>query len=181
MIRTVSTHTTGIEAHIVRCRLEYEGIPAFVAFEHHVWAMWSHSVALGGVRVQVPHAFFENAAQVVNNINTGKYESELKTDELEPATCSCPSCNSKTLSVINWPRKIALVVVFLFSVPIPYTRHLTKCNNCAHTWVATEQRPYPLYVMFCVLILYFALVLCGYEMWCHWCKLHCENPYVCMP
>lgn len=69
MNRTISIYTTAIEAHIVKSRLEFEGIPAFVVFEHHVWADWSLSLALGGVRVQVPFSFVKEATQVIKKIN----------------------------------------------------------------------------------------------------------------
>ncbi len=181
MIRTVSTFTTGIEAHIVKCRLEYEGIPAFVAFEHHIWAMWSRSVALGGVRVQVPTAYLETAKVIVRKINAGEYESELNTDELKPEFCSCPNCDSEDIKTVNWSWKTALLVIFLFSVPLPYTRHQYRCNACSHIWVAHDQRGYPLYVILSILLVFAASSILLSEMWCHWCKLHCENPYVCMP
>ena len=153
MIITVSTHTTGIEAHIVKCRLEYEGIPAFVAFEHHIWAMWSRSVALGGVRVQVPVAFLESAKIVVSNIISGEYESELKTEELSTDYIACPSCSSEDTKAVNWSWKIALLFVFFFTLPIPYTRHMNKCKSCSYTWIAHEQRGYPLYVISIVLLI----------------------------
>ena len=181
MISTVSTHTTAIEAHIVRCRLEYEGIPAFVAFEHHIWAMWSRSVALGGVRVQVPSSCLKAAQTIVGNISNGEYESELNTDELKPQLCTCPSCDSEETESINWPWKTALLILFTLSIPLPYTRHLNKCIACSHIWIAHKQRGYPLYVILIILLFFVASLMAASEMWCHWCRLHCENPYVCMP
>ncbi len=181
MIKTVSTHTTGIEAHIVRCRLEYEGIPAFVAFEHHIWAMWTHSVALGGVRVQVPSSHFDSAQTIVSNISTGVYESELNMDEQIPDKSICPSCNSEVIMDINWPWKTALAVLFILSMPFPYTRHMKKCSVCSHRWIAHEQRGYPLYVIFILLIIIAATLITAGELWCHWCRLHCEYSYVFKP
>ncbi len=181
MISTVSTHTTGIEAHIVRCRLEYEGIPAFVAFEHHIWAMWSRSVALGGVRVQVPSSCLESARIIVSNISAGEYVSELNTNELKEGQSTCPSCDSGEIKPVNWPWKTALLVLFILSVPLPYTRHLNKCEACSHQWIAHEQRGYPLYIILITLIIIATSLFAVSEMWCHWCRLHCENPYACLP
>lgn len=175
MNRTVSTHTTAVEAHIVRGRLEIEGVPAFVAFEHHIWTNWSISVALGGVRVQVPFRYFEKAAQVIENINSGKYESELEKEFSQSEPISCPRCNSKFSTLVNWPWKLSLVTVFMFSVPIPYTQHLMMCGVCSHTWVASEQRGYPLYVPIFAVLVISLLMFVGYALWCPWCKLHCEQ------
>jgi ribosomal protein S27AE len=176
MIRTVSTHTTAIEAHIVRGRLECEGIPAFVAFEHHIWAKWSLSVALGGVRVQVPFSYLKEAVQVVENINSGKYKIELEEEIICSDSISCPKCGSEVSYPLNWSGKLALVVIFLFLVPLPYTHHLMKCGKCSHTWVASEQRGYPLYVQYSVILILSTLMFVGYALWCDWCKLHCEQP-----
>jgi hypothetical protein len=34
-------------------RLETEGIPVFLASEHHVWMNWSYAQALGGIQLRV--------------------------------------------------------------------------------------------------------------------------------
>jgi hypothetical protein len=179
MIHTVSTHTTAIEAHIVRGRLECEGIPAFVAFEHHIWAKWSLSVALGGVRVQVPFSYLKEAIQVVENINCNKYKIELEEEISSSDAISCPKCGSEATYPLNWSWKVALVVIFLFSVPLPYTHQHMKCGKCSHAWVASEQREYPFYVQSIVVMFLFTLIFVGYALWCNWCKLHCEQP-ICL-
>ena len=176
MIRTVSTHTTAIEAHIVRGRLEYEGIPAFVAFEHHIWAKWTLSVALGGVRVQVPGPYLNEAVRVIENINSGKYKIELEEEITPTDSIRCPKCAAQDSYPLNWPGKLALLVVFLFVVPLPYTHNLVRCGQCSHTWVASEQRCYPLRVQFSVLLTVGILMFAVYAVWCDWCKLHCERP-----
>ena len=53
MLITVATFTDPLEAHIVRGRLEAEHIECFVMHEHHIWANWFLSTALGGVKLQV--------------------------------------------------------------------------------------------------------------------------------
>lgn len=179
MNQTVSTHTTAIEAQIVRGRLEFEGIPAFIVFGNHVWADWSLSVALGGVRVQVPFSCVQEAMEVIENITSGKYKQELEEEILCSKPTGCPKCDSLLLIPVNWPWKFSLVMIFLFFVPIPYTRHLMKCGKCAHQWLATEQRGYPLYVLSFAILFLSALFFIAYAAWCYLCKLYCEQP-LCM-
>lgn len=179
MIRTVTTHTTAIEAHIVRCRLEHEGIPASVAFEHHVWAMWSYSAALGGVKVQVPEAFLESSKAIVQKIYLGEYEAELNTDELKPDVSTCPKCSSEKVKPINWSWKLSLIFMFLFApLPLPYTRHLYKCISCSNKWIAQEQRGNPLSAIFLIMLAAIGALFVVFELWKHWCKLNCESSYV---
>ena len=53
MLATVATFIDPTDAHILRARLEAEGIPACVVNEHHVRLNWFQAMALGGARVQV--------------------------------------------------------------------------------------------------------------------------------
>ncbi len=62
---TIARYSLAIEAHIARAKLESEGIPAFVADEHTITADWLYSNAMGGVRLQVPDAFVEQARTIL--------------------------------------------------------------------------------------------------------------------
>ena len=173
---TVSTYTNAIEAHITRGRLEVEGVPAFVAFEHHIWMRWTLSVALGGVLVQVPPSYVDKAAEIITNINTGKYESALEEEIASSDPINCPCCSSERTVRVNWPWKAALLAMFLLAIPIPYTQHLMKCETCSHTWVASEQRGYSLSVRFLSFVAVIAIVSVLIAIWCYWCSLYCELP-----
>ena len=62
---TVESYTSPWDAHVACGLLESEGIPASVAGEHHVWANWPISQALGGVRIQVPQEHVAKAKEVL--------------------------------------------------------------------------------------------------------------------
>ncbi len=109
MLATVSTQITAIEAHIVASRLRHEGIPSSLGAEHLVWMKWSVSVALGGVRVQVPPSCYSKAKMVVNRINTGEYVEELNTPELISQETQCPACSSTKAIPLRWSERIALL------------------------------------------------------------------------
>ena len=143
---TVSRHTNPLEAHIVRGRLEAEGIPTVVMFEHHIWAMWSLSNALGGVRVWVPVQGYAAAQEVIKGISSGEYEGMLL-GEHHISTAICPKCGSMNNAPHAWLWKVVLAVLFLTPFVLPYTTHLYSCDDCRHSWIASDQRPYPLYVI----------------------------------
>ncbi len=176
MNTTVSTHLTAIEAHIIRGRLEAEGVPAFVLYEHHIWMTWTLSVALGGVRVQVPALCFEKATEILTNIKTGKYQSELDEVMASSEPVQCPTCGSVKTELVDWPWKMALLAMFLFSLPVPYTQHLMKCETCAHTWIAQEQRGDPLSARILTFFALGILLVFVIALWCHLCSLYCEMP-----
>ncbi len=55
--QTVETFRDPRDAHLLRMRLDVDGIPAVIANDLHVWNAWHMSTALGGVRVQVPNGY----------------------------------------------------------------------------------------------------------------------------
>ena len=80
MLVTVASFTEPWEAHLFRLRLESEGIPAVVAHEQHVWAMWPYAMALGGAKVQVPPDEAEKAREVERRCRAGDYRAELEVE-----------------------------------------------------------------------------------------------------
>lgn len=84
---TLTSYLTAAEAHILRARLEVDDIPAFVVDEHLVTANWFLSIAIGGVRVQVPQALFQQASIILQEVESEKLTK--RTDEsgsIEPTS-----------------------------------------------------------------------------------------------
>lgn len=71
---TVERFTEVWEAHILRARLEAEGLLASVADEHLVAMDWFYSNAIGGVRVQVPACELDRARDILAALRRGDYE-----------------------------------------------------------------------------------------------------------
>lgn len=53
----VSVHTIAMDAHIIKRRLEAEGIPAYLTDDQYITMDWMFSQALGGVKVRAPNAY----------------------------------------------------------------------------------------------------------------------------
>jgi hypothetical protein len=64
-LTTIASFRETHSAHIARAKLEAAGIPAFVADEHLVGVQWFYSDAIGGVKIQVPDSFAEEAREIV--------------------------------------------------------------------------------------------------------------------
>lgn len=127
---TVASYTDAVQAHLARGRLDAEGIPATVAHEHHIWANWMLSNALGGVKVQVPFSFRERAKDILGRHDRGEYE--LPTSETDRE--HCPNCGSAAIKENKTTWKIAFLGLFLFHVPLPFRRGRYECKACAHWW-----------------------------------------------
>ncbi len=66
------------EAHVLRARLETEGIRAVVADEHLTQAYNIIAPALGGARIRVPVSQREQAREVIARIQAGEYSALLE-------------------------------------------------------------------------------------------------------
>ena len=125
---TVSIHTEAINAHILRNRLVVEGIPAHIAHEHHVAMDWLIAQALGGIKVQVPEEYAEQAAQIVADAEDGKFAL----DDADDDALSCPNCGNQELSYHSTKRKIALFGLVVLSLPLPFRKGQYHCRLCGH-------------------------------------------------
>ena len=92
---TVAAYNNPLEAHLAKGRLDVEGIPAYLAHEHHVWANWVYSQALGGVKVQVFVEDADAASKILDAHNKGDYEDSLGEVVSEIDDNTCPKCGSK--------------------------------------------------------------------------------------
>jgi hypothetical protein len=128
---TVASYTDAVQAHLARGRLEAEGIPATLAHEHHVWADWMMSNALGGVKVQVPVTYRERAQEILGRHDRGEYELPIPESDIQ----HCPKCGSTTIEEDKTTWKIAFLGLFIFHVPLPFRRGWYKCKTCAHSWM----------------------------------------------
>jgi hypothetical protein len=73
---TIARVTEVWEAHIIRARLQAEGLLATLADEHLVSMDWLYSNAIGGVRVQVPEREVPRALAVLAAVSRGEYALE---------------------------------------------------------------------------------------------------------
>jgi len=136
MLIKVATYTNAIEAHLARMRLEVEGIPAFVFHEHHIWAKWLLSLALGGVKVYVHKNNLDHANTIIGAHDRGDYA--LEDDE----KITCVQCqNDKTVKrQLSW--KAAMLVVHFTNIPLYFRWATLKCLHCGHEWDLPQTNTY---------------------------------------
>jgi hypothetical protein len=178
MLITVATFTNPLEAHIVRGRLEAEHIETYVAHEHHIWADWFLSTALGGVKLQVRPEDAQRAREILRHEQAGDYRA-LVTDvgeEIAEPRPACPVCHSVDITPARRSGHLSLIIVWLTALPLPYSGVAMACRNCGHTWVNREQQAYPVLIRFFVIallgVLIFLLVRGAYFL----CRVSGINP-----
>lgn len=135
MLVTIARYYDPTEAQFVRALLESTGVPATVADANHVTANWPIAVALGGVRVQVPHELEEQAREIIAAYASGDLQRDLE-HELGDLAERCPSCDSEKISrIVPTQEKFLAVGVFLLAgASFPTRTSKVQCNTCRHIW-----------------------------------------------
>jgi hypothetical protein len=135
MLLTAATFYDPFEAEIVRARLEAEGIPASTAHYHHVAAYWPLSVALGGVKVQVPAACLADAKDLLDAYQSGALLRSLESAANLVAEV-CPICGATRIrNVAPLSGRFALVACFL-TIGLIFPLHASRrtCDACGASW-----------------------------------------------
>lgn len=112
------------EAHIAAGKLKSEGIPVFLLGINHASVNWLISTALGGIRLQVPADFVDEARQLLTQI----------AGPIERGEPECPECGGSDTTAMSNSRKIAFLAVHLFSIPVPWQSDRRHCQSCGADW-----------------------------------------------
>jgi hypothetical protein len=73
MYKTVRKVNNALEAHIIKGRLESEGIEAFVTDENTIMNNPFYKDDLGGARVQVNAIDYEKAIEILDSLDNAKF------------------------------------------------------------------------------------------------------------
>lgn len=125
MLVTVSRYSFPYEAHLARALLESEGIPAFVADEHTINMQWLYSDAMGGVRLQVPEDWAQQAWDILAEDREQVLEEQQEIDK-----DLCPHCGSADTEYHQIGRRWAFLVFLGIHFPLFPVRHALRCCTC---------------------------------------------------
>ena len=126
---TLKTFDTSIEAHILKSRLENEGIPSYIFDENIVTLNPLYNNLVGGVKLKISEFDLARAQKILNEIDA----KEVSDDEGK--TIHCSRCGSTKLqagykSIKNIRGLLAFIVSLLFVVYPLYYKSVKKCKDC---------------------------------------------------
>ena len=134
MLVTLARFVDPWEAHIVRARLEAEGVPASVAYANHAIVNWPMSLALGGTAVQVPRCSLEQSRALLSNYEAGILEDVLN-EEIGIKREHCPDCGSTNFRrTMPWHKRLYAIAIVLLFAPFPTSRSQFICKDCGCQW-----------------------------------------------
>ena len=115
---TLATFEYASEAHVVKSKLDAEGITSMLMDEKTIDADPLISLAIGGVKLLILNTDLDRALQIYNEIKT------YQVDALGNAL-SCPQCQSHKIEMAPLERKNIFYMLFPF---FEKTRYI--CNLC---------------------------------------------------
>lgn len=138
---TVKTFTYPHEAHVLKGRLESEGINVYLQDELTVQAHNFLSIATGGVKLQIWSADMEKAIPVLQEVGVLDHNlqptSEVKdSDNLKETIVrkgdkiTCPYCKSSEVARGRRQTNIAAWALVLLGLLIPAFKNEYHCFDC---------------------------------------------------
>ena len=124
MFRTIASYLDPIEAHIVCGRLLAEGIEAHVADDQTTLGNWEWRQAIGGTKVRVVDAQFEQARALIAEVDRGEFA-------LDPE-----ASNTTTIDRESWSSRVAYVFGLGFGLPLPWRRRQMQSSETDERWSA---------------------------------------------
>lgn len=137
---TIATFNELTEAHILKGRLEAEGILCFLGDEHIVGVQPFYSVAVGGVKLKVTEGDVMEAKSILSRIQEGASEFDYDTIEMappmqeHPEAHTCPNCGSDNVAEEKYNKTVFGLSYLLLGFPVPFMSRKYTCYNCRHTW-----------------------------------------------
>lgn len=128
-IVTLKVFDNSIEAHLLKTRLESEGINCYLLDDNMVSLNPLYNISVGGIKVRINKNDFEEATAIVREI-----EGTPITDE-HNNVIKCPNCNSTQLysgfkSVKDLKSFLSTIVSFLFMVLPLHYKTVYRCKEC---------------------------------------------------
>ncbi|MFD2514432.1 DUF2007 domain-containing protein [Pontibacter locisalis] len=137
---TIAAFNDATEAHIIKGRLEAEGILCFLGDENIVGVQPFYSVAVGGVKLKVTEGDVMEAKAILTRIQEGNTIFDYDSIELAPPmqehqeAVRCPNCGSDNIAEEKYNKTIFSLSYLLLGFPLPFLSRKYSCYDCGYRW-----------------------------------------------
>lgn len=126
---TIKTFDNPIDAHLLRTRIESEGVNCFLFDENIVGLNPLYNVMVGGIKLKIKEDDVDRVKAILIEI-----ENSPITDDKNIAI-TCPNCESKEIipgfkSMKGTKGLFSAIISFLFMVFPIYYATVYRCKNC---------------------------------------------------
>lgn len=118
-----------IDAHLLKTKLESEGVSCFLFDEHTVSIDPLYSNAIGGIKLKISAADIEKTREILNEIEKTPYTND------NHVIVKCPNCGSHNLyagfkSMKGLKGTFSIILSFLLMILPIYHKSVFKCKDC---------------------------------------------------
>ena len=126
---TLKTFDTSFEAHLLKTKLENQGIQVFIFDENLISLNPLYNVTIGGIKLKIDESQWHTAKEISDEMDG------LKLTDEQNQIISCSVCKSQDInynfkSIKNTKGIFAIILSFLFMVFPIYFKTINKCNSC---------------------------------------------------
>jgi hypothetical protein len=137
-LTTLRTFDNYVTAHIVKTKLENEGIKCVLADENTVTLQWHISNAIGGIKLKVTAADVMQANHILEltekealaDSQTVGFWDEEDIDQLDPNNRICIHCGSKNTRKDDYHKRPAMLTWLLLGFPLFFKSNKWHCFHC---------------------------------------------------
>jgi hypothetical protein len=140
-LTTLRVFDNYVTAHIVKSRLESEGIPAFLVNEHTIAMQWVWANALGGIQLQVAEQDFAKAGAILDQIELDAAQeqetpgfTDEDTEQLDPGNKLCIYCGSRNTKKQDYEKKPVFLSWLLLGFPLLFRSERWHCFHCGKSF-----------------------------------------------
>lgn len=128
-IVSIKVFDNPMEAHILKSRLESEGIPCFLQDENIVSLNPLYNYAVGGIKLNIRACDVQQVQDILQEIENYPHTNE------EEEIIKCPQCASTALytnfkSMKSAKGLFSAAIAFIMGVFPPYYKSVYKCKDC---------------------------------------------------
>tara|TARA_B100000809_G_C15082792_1_gene510273 strand:- start:1159 stop:1566 length:408 start_codon:yes stop_codon:yes gene_type:complete len=126
---TIKTFDNSIDAHLLRTKLESEGITCFIFDENLITLNPLYSLSLGGIKLKINEIHLQQTKEIIEGVDNIKLTNDNKD------IIKCPYCQSDDLyygfkSMGDAKGFMAIIFAFLFMAFPLYYKTVNKCKSC---------------------------------------------------
>ena len=126
---TLKTFDNSIDAHILKARLENEGIDCYLFDENIVSLNPLYNITVGGIKLKINEINLSKAQEIILEI-----ENTPLTNQKEEVI-HCPNCQSTNLYLNHRSMKgisgiLSAILAFILSIFPIYFKTVYRCKDC---------------------------------------------------
>ena len=137
-LTTIRTFDNYVTAHIIKAKLETEGIRCVLIDENTVTMQWHIANAIGGIKLKVANADVAHANHILEVTEKEAY-AESQTvgfwddediDQLDPNNRICIHCGSQNTRKDDYDKRPAILSWLLLGFPLFFKSDKWHCFHC---------------------------------------------------